>query len=145
MNPHILRMCEGTFSLDETHFIIQKLASPNIMRCDHPTARMHRLVVLSLFAHCVRQFSYGKTSLFRSLQACLLLILALSLITQMVLEFRKFKIQNSISKQFIWATPCENMSSGICGQRRHRSVCTSAQSDREGLRCPQTESLDTTE
>ena len=39
---------------------------------------------------------------------------------------------------------CENESSGVCGQRRPRSDCASAQSDL-GLRCPLTESLDTTE
>ena len=44
----------------------------------------------------------------------------------------------------IWATPCENMSTGICGQRMPRSDCASAQSD-QGLRCPLTESLDTIE
>ena len=43
-----------------------------------------------------------------------------------------------------WAAPCENESSGICGQRRPRSGCTSAQSD-QGLRRPFTESLDTFE
>ena len=35
-------------------------------------------------------------------------------------------------------------SSGICGQRKPRSACASAQSDR-GLCCPQTESLGTIE
>ena len=39
---------------------------------------------------------------------------------------------------------CENVSSGICGQRRSRSACASAQSD-QGLQCPLTDSLDTTE
>ena len=34
--------------------------------------------------------------------------------------------------------------SSICGQRRPRSACASAQTD-QGLRCPLTESLDTTE
>ena len=43
-----------------------------------------------------------------------------------------------------WAAPCENVSSGICGQRRPRSACASAQSD-QGLRFPQTESVDTIE
>ena len=42
----------------------------------------------------------------------------------------------------IWAARCESVSSGICGQRRPRSACASAHSD-QGLRCPQTESLDT--
>ena len=41
----------------------------------------------------------------------------------------------------IWAVSCENVSSGICGQRMPRSF---AQSD-QGLHCPLTESLDTTE
>ena len=36
------------------------------------------------------------------------------------------------------------MSSGMCGQRRPRSACASAQSD-QGLHCPLTESLDTIE
>ena len=43
-----------------------------------------------------------------------------------------------------WAVPCENVSSGICGQRRSKSACASAQSD-QGLPCPLPESLDTTE
>ena len=43
-----------------------------------------------------------------------------------------------------WAAPCENLSSGICGQRRSRSVCASAQSD-QGFYYPLTESLDTAE
>ena len=42
------------------------------------------------------------------------------------------------------ATPCENVSSGICGQWRPRSACASAQSVQD-LYCPLTESLDTTE
>ena len=41
----------------------------------------------------------------------------------------------------IWAAPCENISSGICGQQRSRSACISTQSD-QGLHCPSTESLD---
>ena len=45
---------------------------------------------------------------------------------------------------FIWAAPCKNVSSGICGQRRPRSACASAQSD-QGLWYPLTESLDTIE
>ena len=44
----------------------------------------------------------------------------------------------------ISVAPCENVSSGICGQRRPRSACASAQSD-QGLPCPLTESLDPTE
>ena len=42
----------------------------------------------------------------------------------------------------IWTVPYKNVSSGICGQRRPRSTCTSAQSDQD-LHCPLTESLDT--
>ena len=42
------------------------------------------------------------------------------------------------------AVPCENVSSGICGQRRPWSACAFAQSD-QGLHCPLTESLDTIE
>ena len=44
----------------------------------------------------------------------------------------------------VWATSCENMSSGICGQRRPRSACASAQSDLD-VRCSLPESLDTIE
>ena len=44
----------------------------------------------------------------------------------------------------IYAAPCENVSSDICGQRRSRSACASAQSD-QSLTCPLTESLDATE
>ena len=43
-----------------------------------------------------------------------------------------------------WAVPDENVSSSICGQRNPRSDCASARSD-QGLYCPQTEALDTTE
>ena len=43
-----------------------------------------------------------------------------------------------------WTAPCANVSSGICGQRRPRLDCASAQSDL-GLRCPLAESLDTRE
>ena len=43
-----------------------------------------------------------------------------------------------------WTEQCENVSSGICGQRRPRSACAFAQSDR-ALHCPLTEPLDTTE
>ena len=42
------------------------------------------------------------------------------------------------------AAPCENGSSGICGQRRPRSDCACAQSDQD-LHNPLTESLDTSE
>ena len=42
------------------------------------------------------------------------------------------------------AAQCENVSSGIYGQRRTISVCTSAQSD-QGFHCPLKESLDITE
>ena len=34
-----------------------------------------------------------------------------------------------------WVAPCENVSSGICGQRRDRSDCASSQSDQD-LCCP---------
>ena len=44
---------------------------------------------------------------------------------------------------FIRAAPCENMFSGICGQRKPRSACASAQSDLD-LHCPLTESLEFT-
>ena len=40
-----------------------------------------------------------------------------------------------------WAARFGNLSSGICGQRRPRTDCASAQSD-QGLRCPLKESLD---
>ena len=48
------------------------------------------------------------------------------------------------STVYIWAVPCKNVSSDICGQQRPRSACVSVQFDQD-LRCPQTESLDTTE
>ena len=54
----------------------------------------------------------------------------------------------SLNSQFIekswrcfrtnWAVPCENVSSGMYGQRRHKSACASAQSDQD-LHCPLTE------
>ena len=44
-------------------------------------------------------------------------------------------------KRDVWITPCENVSRRICGQRRPRSACASAQSD-QGLRCPLTETSD---
>ena len=37
----------------------------------------------------------------------------------------------------IWVTLCENVSSGMCGQRRPRLACASAQAD-QGIRCPLT-------
>ena len=40
----------------------------------------------------------------------------------------------------IWDAPCENVSSGICVQRKPRSDCVSAD-----FHCPLTISLDTTE
>ena len=43
-----------------------------------------------------------------------------------------------------WAAPCEKVYSSMYGQRRPWSDCASAQSD-QGLRCPLTESLYTTE
>ena len=45
---------------------------------------------------------------------------------------------------WIWASPCENVSLDICGQRRPWSDCASAQSN-QGLHCPLIELLDTTE
>ena len=45
--------------------------------------------------------------------------------------------------EYTRAAPSKNMSSGICGQRRPRSACASAQAD-QGLHCLLTESLDTT-
>ena len=44
----------------------------------------------------------------------------------------------------IWAAPCESVSSGECGQQGPWSDCASAQSD-QGLYCPLSESMDTTE
>ena len=51
---------------------------------------------------------------------------------------------HSFILQLILATPCENVLSGICGQWRPRSAWAFVQSD-QGLQCPLTESLDTTE
>ena len=42
-----------------------------------------------------------------------------------------------------WAAPCENVSSGICGQRMPRSACASEHLD-QVLYCWLPESLDTT-
>ena len=56
-----------------------------------------------------------------------------------MLMFKCFKIL-----VYLGAAPCENMSSGICGQRRPGSDCADAQSD-QGFRCLETESLDTVE
>ena len=49
-----------------------------------------------------------------------------------------------LDNRIIGAAPCENVSSDICGQRRPRSACASAQSDQD-LRCSLTETLDTIE
>ena len=54
-----------------------------------------------------------------------------------------FIYQDFPSWNYIWAAPCENVSSVICGQRRPRPACAEAQAD-VGLRCPLTELLDTT-
>ena len=43
-----------------------------------------------------------------------------------------------------WVVPCENVSSGICGQPRPRSTCASAQCD-QGLHSPLAETFDGTE
>ena len=43
-----------------------------------------------------------------------------------------------------WAALCENVSSGTFGQRNPRSACAAVHSD-QGLHCPLTESLGTTE
>ena len=59
-------------------------------------------------------------------------------ITKIILQL------SNIETLYIWADLCENVSSGICGQRRPRSTCASAQSD-QSLHCQLTESLDTTE
>ena len=59
------------------------------------------------------------------------------------MESRKFYVIHIfVMYFFFWASPCKNVSSDICGQRRPRSACASAQSD-QGLHCPLTESLDT--
>ena len=42
-----------------------------------------------------------------------------------------------------WTAPCEDVSSGICGQWRPRSACVSTQSNQD-LHCPLTASLETT-
>ena len=44
----------------------------------------------------------------------------------------------------MWAAQCENVSSGICGQRKPRSACASAQTDRD-LNCSLLEWLNSTE
>ena len=63
-----------------------------------------------------------------------------------MLKYDAFWLRTSMfaDRIVIWAVPSEKGTSGICGQRRPRSACASAQSD-QGLRCPLTESLDTIE
>ena len=53
-------------------------------------------------------------------------------------------IENAAGSKSKYGPRNAKTSSGICGQRRPRSACASAQSD-QGLRCPQTESLNTIE
>ena len=53
-------------------------------------------------------------------------------------------VVSMLKEHIIWDTPFENVSSGICGQRRSRSACASAQSDRDLCR-PLIESLGTVE
>ena len=54
------------------------------------------------------------------------------------------KVNKQLHHNITRATLSENLSSGICGQRRPRSACANAQSD-QGLRRLLTESLDTIE
>ena len=68
-----------------------------------------------------------------------------------ILGIRLKKETNEIKYQALFpekiitkATPCKNVSSGICRQGRSRSACASAQSD-QGLCCSLTESINTTE
>ena len=66
------------------------------------------------------------------------------LFTSQIENKDKHSVQNLCKGKFIWIAPCEIVSSGICGQRRPRSDCASAQSD-QGPHCLLTESSDTTE
>ena len=50
----------------------------------------------------------------------------------------------TINWHYLMGCAMQKVSLGICRQRRPRSACASAQSD-QGLHCPLTESLDTTE
>ena len=63
---------------------------------------------------------------------------------QILLDALGVKTDTACGLIVIRAAPCENVSSGICGQRWPRSACASAQSD-QGLHCSITESLDTIE
>ena len=58
----------------------------------------------------------------------------------------KLKLDNARKYSIIhvWAAPLKNVSSGICGQRRPRTACASAQSDQD-IRCPLAESVNTIE
>ena len=50
--------------------------------------------------------------------------------------FQSFRVGDKRVMVFmIWAASCENVISGICGQRRPRLVCISEQSD-QGYYCP---------
>ena len=70
----------------------------------------------------------------RDLVCTLLFIKTTTTTTTKKQQKKKKNAKNVVNK---WAASCENVSSGICGQRRPRSACPSAQSD-QGLRCPLT-------
>ena len=53
-------------------------------------------------------------------------------------HFFLIKVISFIVDTTAWSEPCENVSSGICGQRKPRSACASAQSN-QGFHCPLTE------
>ena len=55
-----------------------------------------------------------------------------------ILNVRNSRVLCRVCNAFIWALPCEKVSSGICGQWRPSSACASLQSD-QVLQCLQTE------
>ena len=57
---------------------------------------------------------------------------------------RVFRLCGQQRPRLDWTASCENCVFGLCAERRPRSDCASLQSDLV-LRCPLTESLDTTE
>ena len=60
------------------------------------------------------------------------------------MELSEPLISTGLYQFYICALPCKNVSLGICWQQRPRSACASVLSD-QGLHCPLTKSLGTTE
>ena len=77
-----------------------------------------RFYTLLILKHCQKEFSFGNT------------IPILSFI-KLCTCIRTCSRQNYPETIIIWVPPCENVSASICGQRRPRSACTFAQSDKD--------------